>query len=101
MLDDSPGVLQALEKLSKHGWIPLRAMATLLGYNELRGIYQRQRGRNAIPTIKVGGQYRVYEADAIKVLKSIDPKKREDAQMVLTMYRAIKKRDREQEMIDV
>ena len=43
----------------------------------------------------------MYEADVIKVLKSIDPKKQEDAQMVLTMYRAIKKRDREQENINV
>ncbi len=76
-------------------------MASLLGYNELRGIYQRQRGRNAIPTIKVGGQYRVYEADAINVLESAEPKKRDDAQMVLTMYRTIKKRDKKREQSNV
>ncbi len=94
MSEGSPGVLQALEKLSKHGWVPLRAMASLLGYNELRGIYQRQRGRNAIPTIKVGGQYRIYEAQAIEILKSTAG---EDAKMVLSMYRSIKKRDKERE----
>ncbi len=95
MSESSPGVLQALEKLSKHGWVPLRAMAAILGYNELRGIYQRQRGRNAIPTIKVGGQYRVYEDVVLNLLESADPKKRDDAQMVLRMYATIKKRDKE------
>lgn len=94
MSETSPGVLQALEKLSKHGWVPLRSMAVLLGYNELRGIYQRQRHGNAIPTIKIGGQHRVYEADVIKALESVSEHKREDAQMVLHMYRAIKKREK-------
>ncbi len=98
MSETSPGVLQALEKLSKHGWIPLRAMACLLGYNELRGIYQRQRGRNAIFTIKVGGQYRVYEDEVLRTLELVTgPQKGEDADMVLSMYRAIKKRDKERE----
>jgi len=91
--EDSPGVIKALEKLSEHGWVPLRAVAALLGYNELRGIYQRQRGQNAIPTIKVGGQYRVYEDIVIKTLESAPPDKREDAQMVLRLYRAIQKRE--------
>lgn len=69
-------------------------MAMLLGYNELRGIYQRQRGRNVIPTIKVGGQYRVYEADAIKVLESAVGSKHGDAMIILSIYRAIKKREK-------
>ncbi len=94
MSETSPGVLQALEKLSKHGWVPLRGMAALLGYKELRGIYQRQRGRNAIVTIKVGGQYRIYEAQALEILGSTAG---EDAKMVLSMYRTIKKRDKERE----
>ncbi len=93
MSEDSPGVLRVLEKLSKHGWIPLRAMAALLGYNELRGIYQRQRGRNAIPTVKVGGQYRVYEDVALQLLTTSETG---DAAMILRMYRSIKKRDKEQ-----
>ncbi len=97
MDESSPGVLQALEKLSTHGWVPLRAMACLLGYNELRGIYQRQRGRNAIPTIKVGGQYRVYEDTALKTLAAETGYMREHDQMVLRMYRMIKKRDKERE----
>ncbi len=95
MSEGSPGVLQALEKLSRHGWVPLRAMAQLLGYNELRGIYQRQKGSNAIPTIKVGGQYRVYEDIAIKTLEAETGYMREHDQMVLRMYRMIKKRDKE------
>ncbi len=86
--EDSPGVLKVLESLSIHGWVPLRGMATLLGYNELRGIYQRQRGRNAIPTIKIGGQYRVYEDVAIRTLEA------EHDQMVLRLYRTIKKREK-------
>ncbi len=92
MSETSPGVLKALEKLSAHGWVPLRGMACLLGYNELRGIYQRQRGHNAIPVVKVGGQYRVYEDVVIHELTTTES---EDAAMVLTMYRAIKKRDKE------
>ncbi len=89
------GVLQALETLSRHGWVPLLAMARLLGYNELRGIYQRQKHRNAIPTIKVGGHYRVYEADVIETLEAVRGQKRGDAEMILTMYRAIKKREKD------
>ena len=92
MPENSPGVLQALEKLSKHGWIPLLGMARLLGYNELRGIYQRQKGSNAIPTIKVGGQYRVYEDVVLRLLMTSESG---DADMVLSMYRSIKKRDKE------
>ena len=92
--EESPRVIRALEKLSEHGWVPLRAMAALLGYGELRGIYQRQRGRNAIPTIKVGGQYRVYEDVVVKTLEHAPPDKREDAQMILRMYRAIQKREK-------
>lgn len=91
MSESSPGVIPALEKLSKHGWVPLRSVAEILGYNELRGIYQRQRGRNALPTVKVGGQYRVYEADVIKALETAAPNRHEDAQMILRMYRSIKK----------
>ncbi len=91
--DESPRVVRALKILSEHGWVPLRAMAALLGYGELRGIYQRQRGRNAIPTIKVGGQYRVYEDVVIKTLEREPPTKREDAQMILRMYRTIQKRE--------
>lgn len=95
MSNGSPSVFQALEKLAEHGWVPLRAMAVLLGYNELRGIYQRQRGRNAIAAIKVGGQYRVYEDVVIRTLKKEAGHKAEDAKMILTMYRAIKKQERE------
>ena len=95
MSNDSPGVLQALEKLAEHGWVPLRSMAVLLGYNELRGIYQRQRGRNAIPAIKVGGQYRVYEDVVIRTLEAETGYMHEHDQMVLRMYRAIKKQEKE------
>ena len=92
--EDSPGVIKALERLSEHGWVPLRAMAELLGYNELRGIYQRQRGQNAIPVIKVGGQYRVYEDVVVKTLEHVPSDKHEDAQMVLRLYRTIQKREK-------
>ncbi len=96
LVSESPsGVLRTLEKLSRHGWVPLLGMARLLGYTtgSIRGIYQRQRGQNAIPTIKVGGHYRVYEADVLQTLEAARGQKREDAEMILTMYRAIKKRE--------
>ncbi len=91
----SSRVLKALAKLRTHGWVPLLGMAALLGYNEPRAIYQRQRGRNAIPVVKVGGQYRVYEEAVIKTLENTTGYMREDARMVLAMYRAAKKREKE------
>ncbi len=80
---------KAIDHLVEHGWISLRQMAILLGYNELRGIYQRQRGKNAIPTVRVGGIERVYTEDALKVLISSP-----DDEAVLTLYRrAVKLKD--------
>jgi len=52
-------IITALHQLVDRGWIPLRSMSCLLGYSYPSGIYGRQRSRNAITTIKVGGQYRV------------------------------------------
>ena len=51
---------EILQSLIRDGWVPLRQAAILLNYGELRGIYAKQRSREPIPVIKVGGTYRVY-----------------------------------------
>ncbi len=86
--------LKVIEHLVDHGWISLRSMAVLLSMRELRGIYQRQRGRNAIPVIRVGGMDRVYAEDVVRILKKVDGDKKADADVVLSLYRtALKQQD--------
>lgn len=82
-------VVQVVQHLAEHGWVSLRSAAVLLGYNELRGIYQRQRGKNAISTIRIGGIERVYRDEVLELLQAepeTSPRKyHTDA--VLTMYK--------------
>lgn len=51
---------EILQSLILSGWVPLRQAAVLLNYGELRGIYAKQRSRDPIPVIKIGGTYRLY-----------------------------------------
>lgn len=53
-----------LAGLVKKGWIPLRQMGFLLELPD-RSIYGRQRSKNPIPTIRIGGTERVY-TDAVR-----------------------------------
>lgn len=86
---DAPGrsILKAIEHLVGHGWVSLRQMAILLGYNELRGIYQRQRGKNRIDTVKVGGVARVYAETARKLLEDAVTKEKPGAVTILAWYK--------------
>ncbi len=72
-------------------------MAVLLGYREVRGIYQRQRGKNAIPIIQVGGTKRVYEDVALQTLKNVPSEKKRDADMILDLYHTAKKRQEKED----
>ena len=69
-------------------------MSALLGYTHATGVYSRQRGRNPIPTVLVGGTHRVYEDAVVATLKKQAERQPEDAEMILTMYRQIKKREK-------
>ena len=93
--DGKPGVLDALEHLVVHGWIPLRKMSALLSLKTPTAIYQRQRGINKIDTIQVGGQFRVYEDEVIRVLEAEPIHKQADAQLMMRLLKqkhAIKER---------
>ncbi len=81
-----------MDDLVEHGWIPLRSMAVLLGHRELRGIYQRQRGKKAIPIIQVGGIKRVYGDVVLQTLRDVPSHKKRDADMILDLYRTIKRK---------
>ncbi|PHR94849.1 MAG: hypothetical protein COA78_31440 [Blastopirellula sp.] len=76
-----------LAKLADHGWISLISMTTLLGYNQSVTIYQRQKTKRKIPTIRVGGINRVYEAD---VLETLAQKSDEHTKTILSLYKRIK-----------
>lgn len=78
--------------LVERGWIPLRKMSFLLGHKHPTGIYQRQKGPHAIPTIKVDGTYRVYFDDAIHALENpLRTAQQEDTQPILSIIRRLKK----------
>lgn len=66
-------------------------MSVLLGYTYPTGIYSRQRGKNAIPTVLVGGTYRVYAATVVETLEKHAERYPEDAEMILGMYRRMLK----------
>ncbi len=73
-------------------------MSTLLGYTHATGVYSRQRGKNAIPTVLVGGTQRVYEDAVVATLKKQIERESIfalDAEMILAMYRQIKKREKD------
>ena len=82
-----PSIHRILDGLVEHGWIPLRSLAVLLGYKEVRGIYQRQRGKNAISIIQVGGVKRVYTDVVVETLKKKKPVADGfDPQTILALY---------------
>jgi hypothetical protein len=83
----APNQYEVIATLIDKGWIPLRQMAVLLGYKELRGIYARQRGKNAIPTIRIGGTERVYLAEAITTLETVREDKQDEAKVILSLLR--------------
>ncbi len=84
-------IIAALRKLVEQGWLPLRQLSPLLGYSHPTGIYSRQVTNNPIPTIKVGGTYRVYAADIVDVLHNVKLKDREAAEAILMKYRQLLK----------
>ena len=86
MLKASRSLVQTIEHLATHRWVSLRQMAILLGYNELRGIYQRQRGKNRIDTVRVGGVERVYEDVAIALMEQAMLKDKTGALTILRAY---------------
>ena len=90
MDQQAPSVLQALRRLAIHGWIPLRQLAAILELKTPTAIYQRQRGRNRIDTIRVGSQHRVYEDEVVRVLKAEPPKKQANAQLMLRLLQTYK-----------
>ncbi len=90
MSEATRSILKAIEHLAEHGWVSLRQMAILLGYNELRGIYQRQRGKHRIDTVKVGGVERVYEDTALALMTQAIAKDKTGATTVLSAYNRTK-----------
>ncbi len=91
------GVMNALKCLTLRGWIPLRQMSMLLNYSTAGGIYQRQRGKNAIETVRIGGVHRVYADVVVRTLENVPSDRAEDAQMVLSLYRKMLKQKEHQD----
>lgn len=83
----STHVVNTLHHLASHGWITLRALSSLLGYSHATGIYGRQKGKNPIPTVKIGGTHRVYADDVIHELNNRPKEDQTAAQTFLGIYR--------------
>lgn len=84
-------IVAALHTLVERGWLPLRQVGVLLGYAHATGVYGRQKGPNAIPTVKVGGTFRVYADDVVHALESVPDRDREAAVAILSRYRQLLK----------
>ncbi len=84
-------ITTTLSRLATRGWIPLRSMSMLLGYAHPTGIYGRQRSKNPIPTILIGGAHRVYEDVVIETLKNMPEKDQVASKTMLGIYRRLQK----------
>jgi len=72
-MDNSQSLADTCRLLIEQRWLPLRRLSPLLGYSHGTGIYGRQRSSNPahrIPTIQVGGTYRVHYDDVIQCLEN-------------------------------
>jgi len=87
----STPIMAALHKLVERGWLPLRQVGSLLGYAHPTGIYGRQRGPRALPTVRVGGTYRVYAEDIVHALETVADRDREAAVAILIRYKQLLK----------
>ncbi len=87
-------IVVTLRHLAVHGWVSLRSMSSLLGYAHATGVYGRQRGKNAIPTVKIGSVYRVYADDVVHELNNRPEKDQEAAGVLLRIYHAALKEKR-------
>jgi hypothetical protein len=79
-----------LRHLAVHGWITLRQVAPLVGLKPT-SIYPRQRTKRAIPTILIGGTYRVYKDTVIELLNNAPEEDQEASQYMLLLYNRYKK----------
>ncbi len=81
--------------LATHGWITLRSMSSLLGYSHATGVYARQRGKKPIPTVRIGGTYRVYADDVVHELNNRPEQDQDAAKVLLRIYHAaLKEKDK-------
>ena len=90
-------ILHSLTHLARHGWVPLRSMSALLGYAHATGIYARQRGKNPIPVVKIGGTYRVYADDVLNELQNVPDCDQEASRTFIRIYRSLLKEDQTNE----
>ena len=81
-------ILQALNHLATHGWVTLRSMSFLLGYSHATGVYGRQKSKNPIPTVLIGGTHRVYKDDVIETLENVPEEDQVAAKTFLNIYYA-------------
>ncbi len=81
-------IVVVLQHLAAHGWVSLRSMSILLGYSYPTGIYGRQKGKHAIPTISIGGIYRVYADVVIHELNNRPEQDQAAAKVLLSIYHA-------------
>lgn len=81
-------IQRTIEHLVVHGWVTLRSLAPLLGYSHHTGIYARQKGKNPIPTVLIGGTYRVYAEDFVETLQNVPEEDRGAAEVFLGLYKA-------------
>lgn len=96
-MGSTPSPLEVIRNLVNEGWIPLRQLAVLLNYKQLRAIYARQRGRNPIPTIRVGGIERVYADDVLEVIQSSSRLENAEARALISLYQTGRKQKERKE----
>jgi len=82
-----PAVVNTLKQLRRRGWIPLSGLSVLLDHSFPQVIYERQRGKNPVPIVRVGSTNRVYEDTVFEELNK--HKNQVNAQWIIGLYGSI------------
>ena len=83
-------VFKAMDRLARHGWLPIIDVAQILGVTA-NHLYQQEDPSKGMNAIRVGREYRVNEEDILILLQTKIDKGDENAPIILELYQGIKR----------
>ncbi len=88
--------MRIITRLISQGWIPLRQLGALLNL-PTRSIYGRQRTKNPVSTIRIGGHERVYTDVVIHELENATRlDKSESLTLLSVLNTGLRRKEREE-----
>lgn len=78
--------MKVIRQLADNGWISLRQLGVLLDLPS-RSIYGRQRTKNPVPTVRIGGIERVYTSEVISEVQNAKKMDEGERAVLLSLLR--------------